>query len=114
MSDAIVLLALSQLVCLAGVGYLYSQVQRLRLGRPRTRRAAPRFVIDGDGATATARNAAAQAYSASSEGTDARPDRASIVARMTELGLDVPALARRMKVSEEEVRLLLRRQGAQR
>jgi hypothetical protein len=31
---------------------------------------------------------------------------------MDELGVDIPALARRMHRSEEEIRLLLRRQGA--
>ena len=36
-------------------------------------------------------------------------DSADIAARMSELGMDIPALARRMQKSEEEVRLLLRR-----
>jgi hypothetical protein len=33
---------------------------------------------------------------------------------MAALGVDVPALARRMRRSEDEVRLLLRRQGVSR
>jgi hypothetical protein len=39
-------------------------------------------------------------------------DSAAISARMAELGVDVPMLARRMRKSEAEVRALLGRQAA--
>lgn len=107
MNDAIALLAVSQLVCLGALGYLYMEIQRLRK-EPRPRKAArplqPREAV---------KQAARQAYAASPRAASSAfgRDAGSIAARMNELGVDVPSLARRMNRSEEEVRLLLRRQG---
>lgn len=109
MTDAIVLLAISQLVCLGAIAYLYMEIQRVRREpQPRVRRAGP--------PRNAARQAAAQAYSGSSRSAAAAfgHDPAAIAARMDGLGVDVSALARRMNRSEEEVRLLLRRQGVAR
>jgi hypothetical protein len=113
MNDAIALLAISQLVCLAAMIYLYSQVQLLK-SRPARRAASARVHPMGrtvdSAARQTATQAARQAYGAPMRPSSVRrPDTASIAARMSELGVDVPALARRMQKSEEEVRLLLRR-----
>lgn len=109
MTDAIVLLAISQLVCLAALAYLYMEIQRLRHdARPRAKRLGqPRNAV---------RQAAAQAYGGSSRSAASAfgHDPAAIAARMDGLGVDVPTLARRMNRSEEEVRLLLRRQGVTR
>ena len=60
--------------------------------------------------------AATAAYSAASPASAAanRGEAATLAARLSEMGVDIPALARRMQKSEEEVRLLLRRQGAAR
>ncbi len=38
----------------------------------------------------------------------------TIASRMNELGVDIPALARRMRRTEDEVRALLQAQGGQR
>lgn len=118
MNDAIALLAVSQLVCIGGLAYLYMQLQTLRSRGARSRRsAAPRVRhIDQSIASGprTLERAARRAYSSTPATTHGRADAASIASRMSELGIDVPALARRMRKSEEEVRLLLRRQGAQR
>ena len=115
MNDAIALLAISQLVCLAALIYLYMQVQALR-SRNSARRASPgRFRPVARGfdlaGTQSATQAARNAYGSSAHpvGPARRADTAAIAARMSELGVDVPALARRMHKSEEEVRLLLRR-----
>jgi hypothetical protein len=119
MNDAIALLAISQLVCLAAMVYLYSQLQALRRDRPARRTISPRAQtmkrpVDVSGAK-SANQAARTAYAATRPGpAAARPDSAAIAARMSELGMDIPALARRMQKSEEEVRLLLRRNGASR
>lgn len=115
MNDAIALLAISQLVCLAALIYLYMQVQALR-SRNSARRASSGRArpvargFDAPGAQ-SATQAARNAY-----GSTVRPhaparraETAAIAARMSELGVDIPALARRMHKSEEEVRLLLRR-----
>jgi hypothetical protein len=113
MNDAIALLAISQLVCLSAMIYLYSQVQLLK-SRPARRAASSRVrpmsrPVDL-AARKTATQAARQAYGAPMRPASVRrPDTAAIAARMSELGVDVPALARRMQKSEEEVRLLLRR-----
>lgn len=116
MSDTIVLLAMSQLVCLAGMAYLFLQVQQLSRRPVRHRQPSSRVhpmhdarVHTPDAPPAVApRRAAVNAYASAP-----RPalDPATVGARMQELGVDVPALARRMRKSEEEVRLLLRRQG---
>jgi hypothetical protein len=120
MNDAIALLAISQLVCLAAMVYLYSQVQALRRDRPARRTISPRAQttlkrpMDMTG-TKTANRAAHNAYAASRPAPAvARPESADIAARMSELGMDIPALARRMQKSEEEVRLLLRRNASSR
>ncbi|MGE5596188.1 MAG: hypothetical protein ACM3S1_09160 [Hyphomicrobiales bacterium] len=105
MNDAIALLAGSQLVCLGALGYLYMEIQRLRKdARPRRAPVHPRAAVQ---------QAARQAYATSTRqaGSAFGRDAASIAARMNDLGVDIPALARRMNRSEEEVRLLLRRQG---
>jgi hypothetical protein len=111
MTDAVVLLALSQLVCLGGLAYLYRQVMQLRAEQVAQQRRpservrtlpvdeAPAFVPSED----RVRRAPSAAPTA---------DLASVTRRMNELGVDIPALARRMHRSEEEIRLLLRRQGA--
>ena len=107
MTDVIALLAISQLVTLGALFYLYLQVQQLRGGaraiRHRTPSAAetapaPGIPVRGPGAARAAR-----AYAAAP-----RPalDQLRGGARV-----DVAELARRMHRSEEEVRLLLRRQG---
>ena len=115
MNDAIALLAISQLVCLAALIYLYMQVQALR-SRNSARRASSgraRPVARGFdmASTHSATQAARNAYGSSGrpQGPARSADTAAIAARMSELGVDIPALARRMHKSEEEVRLLLRR-----
>lgn len=118
MNDAIALLAISQLVCLAGIAYLYAQLQSLRRGVGRSLRSASSRVSPMDAPVKVAarhasQQAARRAYGAAPGPLPARPklDSAAVAARMNELGLDIPALARRMRRSEEEVRLLLRHQG---
>jgi hypothetical protein len=136
MNDAVALLAISQLVCLTAVAYLYIQVHLLR----RTgagRRAAPRPAAgrpapEQDNAMvapmdATTGRLAQQAYAPAQTQRRLEPtrlvpspvatgqvtfDSAAISARMAELGVDVPMLARRMRKSEAEVRALLGRQAA--
>ena len=119
MNDAVALLTISQLVCLAGIAYLYAQVQSLRKGAGRIRRPASARV-QGMGismhvaARGASQQAARKAYGVATPAVAparAKVDRAALAARMNELGMDVPALARRMQRSEEEVRLLLRHQG---
>jgi len=115
MNDAIALLAISQLVCLGAIFYLYTQLQALK-ARPRAKRATistrahPMSTPVEVGSRQAAR--AAQAAYAPASTRAGRGEAASLAARLTEMGVDVPALARRMQKSEEEVRLLLRRQGA--
>lgn len=120
MNDAIVLLAISQIVCLAGMAYLYLQVQGMNSRQPRrqpvtSQRAqpiersipleAPRERIVAPVAATVPSPAMANAYaSAASAG-------APVANRMAELGVDVQTLARRMNKSEEEVKLMLRRQA---
>jgi len=112
MNDAIALLAISQLGCLGAIGYLYMELQRLRR-EPRTRDQRRKEAVSP---RAAVQQAARQAYAAAPRGANSpfARDGASLAARIDELGLDVPALARRMNRSEEEVRLLLRRQGVAR
>lgn len=120
MNDAIALLAVSQLVCLGGMAYLYMQLQSLRAkGAAPGRQAPPRGRPSERSVQPPPGRAAGQAARAAygsraAAATAGRADVAAIAARMSELGIDVPALARRMQKSEEEVRLLLRRQGAAR
>ncbi|MCK9518589.1 MAG: hypothetical protein M0R74_06120 [Dehalococcoidia bacterium] len=104
MNDAVALLAVSQLVCLGALGYLYVEIQRLRK-EPR-----PRRFIEPAASQAVVKRAARQAYAPSPQAAFSRDSR-SVAARVSEVGVDVPSLARRMNRSEEEVRLLLRRQG---
>jgi hypothetical protein len=115
MNDAIALLAISQLVCLAALIYLYTQVQALRsrtaARRVSSGRARPMARSVDMAAAQSASQAARTAYGSNNraQGPARRADTAAIAARMSELGVDIPALARRMHKSEEEVRLLLRR-----
>jgi hypothetical protein len=68
-------------------------------------------------ASATTARAARQAYGATAPAQPyparaaLRAEAGTIAQRVSEFGVDVPELARRMRKSEEEVRLLLRRQG---
>lgn len=120
MNDAIALLAISQLVCLGAIFYLYTQVQSLRSGaaaRPKRQSARiHQMAAPTELPTATAARAARQAYGAASPAPNAaraalRAEAGTIAQRVSEYGVDVTELARRMRKSEEEVRLLLRRQG---
>ena len=108
MTDAIALLAISQLVCIGGLAYLYAQLQRLRRDVPEPRRTSSRvrhmeldYTAYGD-----------------EEEPDVAPQAAfnpgHIATRMNELGVDIPALARRLHRTEDEVRALLRTQGVPR
>ena len=113
MTDAIALLAISQLVCLGAILYLYTQVQSLRRGAPR-RRSAPRvhqMAAPTQVASATTARAANAAYGGNAARATLRAEVGTIAQRVSDYGVDVPELARRMRKSEEEVRLLLRRQG---
>lgn len=129
MNDAIALLAISQLVCLGAIFYLYTQVQSLRRLAPVRRAQSNRVHPLPDATELAAREvanvAARQAYSTRPvverpapaprqgvpRGGRNTADASSLAARVGELGVDIPALARRMQKSEEEVRILLRRQG---
>lgn len=125
MNDAIALLAISQLVCLGAILYLYTQLQSLK-SRARTRRPvtisarAHPMASPVEVAPRQTARAASAAYAAAkpapakptASATSSRGDAANLASRLAEMGVDVPALARRMQKSEEEVRLLLRRQGA--
>jgi hypothetical protein len=117
MNDAIALLAISQLVCLAGIAYLYSQVQALRSGSRRQRRApSPRLHAMDEAVNLAAQQstqqAARMAYGAHPQAPRRQTAAQLLAARVGDVDIDIPALARRMRRSEEEVRLLLRRQGA--
>ncbi|MCO5202637.1 MAG: hypothetical protein M9925_13135 [Chloroflexi bacterium] len=114
MTDAIALLAISQLVCLGAIFYLYVQLQAVKSANPIRKRPpsarVQRMVAPTEiGSPATAR-AARAAYGANPP-APAHDPAATLAARIGESGVDVAALARRMRKSEEEVRLLLRRQG---
>lgn len=115
MTDAIALLAISQLVCLGAIFYLYTQVQAVKSANPIRKRSASarmqRMVAPTEmGSPVTAR-AARAAYGATAPATPRPASPATLAARIGESGVDIAALARRMRKSEEEVRLLLRRQG---
>jgi hypothetical protein len=118
MNDAIALLAISQLVCLGALFYLYMQVQELRKNAPSRRQPSAR-IHRMPGATTVNQHSAARAakaaYADPVQNTQpmqsaARNELASLVARSNGV-VDIQSLARRMRKSEEEVRLLLRRQG---
>jgi hypothetical protein len=112
MTDAVVLLALSQLVCLGGLAYLYRQVLQLRANAVvRTRPSERVRTLPVDEAPAVV-PPSERVRRANRPPAKAAPDLASVTRRMHELGVDVPALARRMQRSEDEIRILLRRQGA--
>jgi hypothetical protein len=91
MSDAVVLIALAQVISFGGLLFLYVQVQSVMRSTslppagptPQRQRPARKTLNDAD----------------------------AILARLGELDVDVPAMARRMHKSEEEIRLLLRRQS---
>lgn len=109
MNDALALLAISQLVSLGGIAYLYMQVQALRRQPPARVRRSPRVQSLEHPVQAVAREAvsraARDAYGAASRPAQAPQPRAAGGAP------DIAELARRMNRSEEEVRLLLRRRG---
>ena len=126
MNDAIALLAISQLICLGGIVYLYGQVQSLRRSAPVRRARSNRVQALPEATHIAAREAAnvaaRHAYGAPAPRSAPRPALAakargfgaatpSLAIRANEAGVDVTAIARRMQKSEEEVRLLLRRQG---
>ena len=117
MNDAIALLAISQLVCLGALFYLYTQLQELKKAAPAARRKPSTRVHRMPGAADisqgqhAAGRAAHTAYTGPvAKSQPARAELASLVARANG-AIDVAALARRMRKSEEEVRILLRRQG---
>lgn len=120
MNDAIALLAISQLVCLGAIFYLYTQVQALRGGQTARPKRQParvhQMAAPTELPTATAARAARQAYGAPTPAPNParaalRAEAGTIAQRVADYGVDVTELARRMRKSEEEVRLLLRRQG---
>lgn len=121
MNDAIALLAISQLVCLGAIFYLYTQFQALRRQSHGKRTLSPRahpmhrsVEVTAPHATARAAQAAYQPSAAAVQRTHPRGEVASAAARLSDMGVDVASLARRMQKSEEEIRLLLRRRGATR
>lgn len=126
MNDAIVLLALSQFVCLGGLAYLYLQLQKLRTGDLQNRAPRPQERVHRSARPATpaaplgrpsapmARPAAAMTAPPPPPASNAPVNAAALAADLAARGLDIGALARRMNRSEEEVRLLLRRQRAAR
>lgn len=119
MNDAIALLAISQLVCLGAIFYLYTQLQELKGGarrRPQQSTRVHRMPGPAEvGSHSTAR-AARAAYAQPAAEPVVQPagplrgDLASLVARSNGV-VDIAMLARRLRKSEDEVRLLLRRQG---
>lgn len=135
MTDTIVLLAISQLVCLSGMAYLYLQFLKMHTRPRRASRRGTRVhgmatardiefddepqyemrvtpvPVRARAAYAAAATPAPLPRNASAPAMAAGFDAAAITGRMQELGVDVPTLAKRMKKSEEEVRLMLRRQG---
>lgn len=112
MMDALALIAVSQLVCIGAIGYLYLQLQAVRREKPQRVRRSPRVQSLEHPVQAVTREAssraAREAYAASSTQQAPRPMRPT-----PEGGhVDIAELARRMNRSEEEVRLLMRRRGA--
>lgn len=92
MNDAVVLIALAQVISFGGLLFLYMQVQSMARSRN-----LPQLDAVNSRQSVTRR---------------ANVDADAILARLGELDVDVPAMARRMHKSEEEIRLLLRRQAA--
>lgn len=118
MNDAIALLAISQLVCLGAIFYLYTQLQEMKKPAPQRRQTSTRVhrmpgpAEVGNLSTARAAKAAYAQPAAAPvvQQSPLRGDLAALVARSNGV-VDVSMLARRLRKSEEEVRLLLRRQG---
>ncbi len=112
MNDAIVLLSVSQIVCLGGLAHLYLQIQGMDRGkrrRPvRSMRAQPIEQPVQMHEIVTRAKAAPSPVATQMAAQMAVP----VATRMAELGVDVATMARRMNKSEEEVRLMLRRQAA--
>jgi hypothetical protein len=103
MTDAVVLIALSQLVCLGAIAYLYARLQAVSRHLPAnrsSRRPVPAAAPFGQ------RRAPVLAASAGQD-----QDLAALATRMHSLGIDVPTLARRMRRTEDEVRALLHGSG---
>ncbi|WP_322795470.1 hypothetical protein [Tepidiforma sp.] len=105
MTDVIALLAISQLVSLGALFYLSLQVQQLRRAVRLPRRAS--VVHEPPAAEAPARAAAGRA----ARNAYAATPRPALEQLRAGGPVDIAELARRMQRSEEEVRLLLRRQG---
>jgi hypothetical protein len=114
MNDAIALLAMSQIICLGAIAYLYAQVQSLR------RRPARQTVPALSGVAAEGPIASTNRNQFERPPRRAKPpaapafDAASLLDHIRNSDMDVPALARKLRRSEDEVRLLLRRQGIKR
>lgn len=106
MTDVIALLAISQLVTLGALFYLYLQVQQLRGGARTIRHRTPSAAETAPAPGIPVRGAATRAARAYAAAPRPALDQLRAGARV-----DVAELARRMHRSEEEVRLLLRRQG---
>lgn len=116
MNDAIVLLSVSQIVCLGGLAYLYLQVQGMDRGKRRRRSTAMRGqpidqAVHMPGRQVQEMTPAIVTRSHAAPAAPA-PTPVPIATRMAELGVDVATMARRMNKSEEEVKLMLRRQAA--
>ena len=110
MTDALALVAVSQLVCIGAIGYLYMQLQSVKNRAPQRVRRSPRVQSLEHPIQAVTREATGRAVrEAYAAATPSRP--APRAARPAEGAVDVAELARRMNRSEEEVRLLLRRRG---
>ena len=113
MNDAIVLLSISQIVCLGGLAYLYMQLQGMSSRAPRRR------PVESMRAQPIAQPVQVAPERRPLPAVVTRPQPAPVFAqanvpvsaRMAELGVDVATMARRMNKSEEEVRLMLRRQA---
>lgn len=101
MTDALALLALSQLVCLGGLGYLYLHIQELRRRLARVEARLRRQAAGSQDAARPVRIA----------NPARREELARLAAQMRQEGADLTTLARRLQRSEEEIRLLLRRFG---
>lgn len=109
MTDALALVAVSQLVCIAAIAYLYMQLQAVKSHPPARVRRSPRVQSLEHPVRAVTREATSRA--AREAYAQAAPRPASRPARPADGQVDVAELARRMNRSEEEVRLLLRRRG---
>lgn len=120
--DAVTLIAVAQIAAFGALTYLFWQLQALRthlLGgtgeAPAVGKPAHRPSGSPPAPAATIR-AARAAYRPGGGPAAAAPDvarreAAALLSRLSELEVDVPAMARRLRKSEEEVRLMLRRQA---